>query len=114
MMKVIIPIRLPSLNVMLIKKWRAMLSLKKKQKNATHRAFSGKRLDIPPPPLLVTITRVGSKKLDDDNLQGACKYVRDQIASEVGLDDGSDFYTWIYRQRKGDYSVEIEIEPRTW
>ena len=113
-MKIIIPIKLPSLNIILIKNWRALTSLKRKQKSATHLAFDDKRLDIPPPPLIVIITRVGAKKLDDDNLQGACKYVRDQIASEVGLDDGSDLYTWIYRQRKGDYSVEIEIEPRTW
>ena len=114
-MKITIPIKLPSLNILLMKHWRALLSLKKKQKSATHRAFNGKRLDIPPPPLIVTITRVGAKKLDvDDNLNGACKYVRDQIAAEVGIDDGSDLYTWIYKQRKGDYSVEVEIEPRTW
>lgn len=69
-------------------------------------------LVLPPAPLLITIIRVGPHRLDDDNLQGACKYVRDQIAVEVGVDDGSDIYTWVCRQRVGGYSVVVDIESR--
>lgn len=111
-MRFSIPIRLPSLaNTRL--HWRRMASLKKKQKVATSIAMveadGVRHLSMP---LLVTITRVGPRKLDDDNLAGACKYVRDQIATTVGIDDGSDLYTWRYEQRIGKYNVEVEITSR--
>ena len=67
---------------------------------------------IPTVPLLVTITRVGPRRLDDDNLAAACKYVRDQIAAVIGIDDGSPLYTWRYEQRVGgrkEYGVDVEI-----
>lgn len=57
----------------------------------------------------MTITRVSPRKLDDDNLQSACKYVRDQIADLIGVDDGSPLYTWRYSQRAGKCSVDVEI-----
>ena len=104
-----IPIELPSLaNTRL--HWRAMDSLKKKQKAATKFCMYG--ANIPLPPLLVTITRIGPRKLDDDNLASACKYVRDQIAKVIGVDDGSDLYTWKYQQRIGTYGVDVEITSR--
>ncbi len=111
-MRFTVPIRLPSLaNTRL--HWRAMASLKKKQKAAVRVVMHG--LALPPPPLTVTITRVGPGKLDDDNLAGAAKYVRDQIAAAVGVDDGSPLYTWRYGQRTGragEYGVEVEITKR--
>ena len=104
-----ISIKLPSLlNTRM--SWQAMAALKKKQRKATKRAMKGAL--IPPLPLLVTITRSGPVKLDDDNLQGACKYVRDQIAEEVGVDDGSPLYTWKYEQKRGPHGVEVEIVAR--
>lgn len=113
-MRFVIPIHLPSLaNTRL--NWRAMASLKKKQKLATYMYLAEQLIDgvkLPPMPLLVTITRVGPRKLDDDNLSGACKYVRDQIATAIGVDDGSDLYTWRYEQRIGKYAVEVEITER--
>lgn len=112
-MRFTIPIRLPSL-LNTRKSWRAMLSLKNKQKRATavciRKAQETARL--PRVPLLVTITRVGPRKLDDDNLAGAAKYVRDEIARAVGVDDGSTLYTWRYEQRVGKYGVEVEITER--
>lgn len=104
-----IPIKLPSLANLRIH-WRTMATLKKKQKTATKLALCGR--PIPLLPLLITITRVGPRKLDDDNLQSACKYVRDQIATAVGVDDGSEQYTWIYKQQIGRYGVEVEITKR--
>ncbi len=50
--------------------------------------------------------------MDDDNLQGACKYVRDEIASLIGVDDGSASYTWVYRQKIGEYGVIVEVVSR--
>src|ERR1043165_6538891 len=97
-MRFIVPIRLPSLTNLRLH-WRRMATLKRKQKSATPKCMND--VPIPPLPLLVTITRVGPRRLDDDNLAGACKYVRDQIAAEVGVDDGSPLYTWRYEQRIG-------------
>ena len=107
-----IPIRLPSLaNERL--HWRRMSFLKKQQRGATLCCMVGLRL--PPLPLVVTITRIGPRKLDDDNLAASCKYVRDQIAAVVGEDDGSPQYTWRYAQRVGRnerYGVDVEIVTR--
>lgn len=95
--------------------WQAMASLKKKQRKVTALSLAGK--EIPSPPLVVTITRVGPSKLDDDNLASACKYIRDQIAKMIGIDDGSSLYTWQYRQRieRGrPQGAEVEIIEREW
>lgn len=110
-MRFTVPIRLPSLaNTRMY--WRRMASLKKKQKEATAACIKNAGPIALPMPLLVTITRVGPRKLDDDNLASACKYVRDQIAAAVGVDDGSPLYTWRYEQKIGKYSVEVEITER--
>lgn len=108
-MRFTIPIKLPSL-ANLRWHWRKIAELKKSQREATVLAM--RDLVLPPPPLVVTLTRLGRGKLDDDNLAGACKYVRDAIAAKVGIDDGSDRYTWIYLQVKGDYRVDVEIVTR--
>lgn len=106
-----VPIKLPSLaNTRL--HWRRMVALKKRQREATKICLLTSKQAIPDPPLLITITRVGPRRLDDDNLASACKYVRDQIAGEVGVDDGSDQYTWRYEQRIGKYGVDVEVTSR--
>lgn len=105
-MKVVIPIKLPSLTNQRLN-WKGLARQKKDQRYATGLCLYGH--SIPRPPWTVTITRVGPRKLDDDNLAAACKAVRDEIAAFVGVDDGSDLYSWVYRQRKGVYSVEVEI-----
>lgn len=112
-MRFLIPLRLPSLNNLSHRHWRSLSAITNKQKAATRLVMSG--IDAPPIPalpLLITITRVGPRRLDDDNLAGACKYVRDAIAAKVGVDDGSDLYTWRYEQRTGPYGVEVEIVTR--
>lgn len=64
-------------------------------------------------PATVTITRIGKRKLDSDNLAISAKHVRDGIADAYGVDDGSDLYTWNYAQEIGkDYAVRIEIRTR--
>lgn len=103
-------LRLPSL-LNLRKCWRALASLKERQRRRARSAVAG--VELPPAPLVVTITRHGPRKLDDDNLQGACKAVRDGIADSVGVDDGSDIYTWVYKQEHGPYAVTVEVESRS-
>ena len=68
------------------------------------------------PVLTVKLTRCSAGELDDDNLRGALKAVRDGIADALRVDDGSPLIFWEYHQArcaKGQHSVEIEITPRT-
>jgi hypothetical protein len=109
-MRIHIPIKLPSL-ANTRSHWRYIANIKKKQREAVRLCI--KDLVVPPLPLLVTITRIGPRHLDDDNLASACKYVRDEIAKKVGVDDGSDQYTWRYEQIKGlRYGVNVEVTMR--
>lgn len=59
----------------------------------------------------VTITRIGKRKMDSDNLASSAKAVRDGVASALGVDDGSERYEWRYAQAIGkEYGVRVEIE----
>jgi hypothetical protein len=64
-------------------------------------------------PAAITFTRYSCRKMDSDNLAGAFKHVRDQLAIEIGIDDGSDRITWEYRQertkgRENYFTVTVE------
>lgn len=52
-----------------------------------------------PLPAVVTLTRLGGKSLDGDNLQRAMKAVRDVVAKWLGCDDADKRIRWRYRQR---------------
>ena len=86
------------------------MKAKREAKTATFVALHGH--DLPPLPVVVTITRIGPRRLDNDNLESACKYVRDEIARAYGVDDGSPLYNWQCEQRIGDYAVEVEITSK--
>lgn len=61
----------------------------------------------------ITMTRIGVRTLDPDNLANSFKHVQDGIADALGIDDGSSRITWEYAQEKGkpkEYSVRIEIK----
>lgn len=65
-------------------------------------------------PLEVTLTRIAPRELDDDNLRGALKSVRDGVADALGLDDRDSRVVWAYGQRKGvpkEQAVEIRLVP---
>jgi hypothetical protein len=61
----------------------------------------------------VLLVRLGSRALDSDNLQGAFKSIRDQVAELLGVDDGdTDSVGWGYGQEKvarGQESIRIEV-----
>lgn len=64
-------------------------------------------------PLIVTLTRLGpSNGLDDDNLAGSCKSVRDQIAQWLGVDDRkSEVVRYRYAQERAkEWGVRIQWE----
>ncbi len=62
------------------------------------------------PLLVVTLTRVSPRQMDDDNLRGALKGVRDQVASALGVDDRSKLVRWDYEQEKGEPAVDVTVE----
>lgn len=61
----------------------------------------------------VTITRIGPRRLDDDNATISAKAVRDAIAYCIGIDDG-DCEKAVYKvqQETGKYGVRIEFARR--
>lgn len=71
--------------------------------------------------LRVTLTRIGPRLLDDDNLRGALKGIRDGVADALGVKDNDPRVVWGYWERRptcGDalslgwlraYGVRIEI-----
>lgn len=62
---------------------------------------------------VVTLTRLGPTILDSDNLAGGFKACRDEVANQLGIDDGSSRIEWIYRQAKSrTYSASIRIEKQ--
>ena len=61
-------------------------------------------------PVAVVITRRGPRKVDDDNVAGGCKAVRDEIAAALGVDDGDrSKVSWVYQQEKGPFGVLVQI-----
>jgi len=85
------------------------------QKSAVHVIF--KTLQSKPTlPCQVTLTRVGKRRLDSDNLIDSFKWIRDAVADNLipgklpGRADDSPKISWQYSQESGrDYSVEIKI-----
>ena len=102
--------------------FRAVAARKKAQRDPTYDAVEERWRSTPlETPLYVTLTRIGPRKLDDDNLASGFKFVRDGVAKAVGIDDGDrSRIRWRYRQKTGKelalggkrpkYAVEIRIE----
>ena len=64
-------------------------------------------------PLLVTLTRESAGILDDDNLRGAIKAIRDGVADWLGVPDNDPRVTWAYAQRtvpRKQYAVEVCVQ----
>lgn len=61
-------------------------------------------------PCVVLLTRVApSSGLDDDNLSGSLKAIRDAMAEWLGLDDRDPRVGWRYAQRRGPWAVEVSF-----
>lgn len=64
-------------------------------------------------PVVVTLRRIGPREIDDDNLAGGFKRVRDRIAEWLGCDDGDKSRVrWVYEQvaiGKREYAVQVEF-----
>jgi hypothetical protein len=63
-------------------------------------------------PLRITLTRLSSERMDDDNLAATLKGIRDGVADALQVDDGSPELHWHYEQRialRGMFGVEVEF-----
>lgn len=60
-------------------------------------------------PLVVTITRIAPRRLDDDNATGSAKHVRDAVAALLGVDDRDDRVRWRVEQASGPFGIRIAI-----
>ena len=88
--------------------WRARAREVRAERAAVRQVLPDVRV---PMPATVQIVRVApSAGVDDDNLAGCCKAVRDEVAAWLGVDDGpAGPVTWTVGQRRGPWAVEIEI-----
>jgi hypothetical protein len=71
-------------------------------------------------PCTVKLVRLSPRKFDSDNLQGAFKWIRDQVADclipgkKKGMADNDSRITWLYDQeRSSTHAIRIEISPST-
>jgi hypothetical protein len=99
--------------------WARKAKEVKRQREAVQFYFAVCRRNSEAPlplPCTVLLTRVAPRELDDDNLRGALKAVRDQVATVLGVDDRDKRVRWEYAQAKPDkpktYAVRIEIRPQ--
>ena len=72
-------------------------------------ALQGRKVPLP---CTVKLTRVGPKRMDDDNLANGFKATRDAIARRLGIDDGDPRITFSYEQvaiKERLYNVVVEI-----
>lgn len=106
-----VPIRtVPGLNAREL--WQVRSSRVKKERKAVALFLAGHKR--PPIPCSVLLTRVApSGGVDDDNLSGALKGVRDQVAQWIGIDDRHNKQVrYVYAQKRGPWSVTIQFgEP---
>lgn len=104
---ILVPLRtVPGQNVR--EHWQARSSRVKRERKTVAGYLIGK--PKPPIPCSVRLTRVApSAGVDDDNLIGAMKSVRDEIARWLGIDDRHrNQVRYVYDQKRGPWGVEIE------
>jgi hypothetical protein len=95
--------------------WRRRQARTAQERKAVWAAWRRARTTLPKDWLAaeVRLTRIAPRQLDDDNLRGALKGVRDQVAHELQVDDADARVAWTYAQGRGRYEVEIEVWCRT-
>lgn len=110
MIRVLLPIKVVSV-ANLREHWSKRAERAKTQRGTAHTVL---RATGKPPalPVTVTMTRIGARTLDTDNLAGGCKAARDGIADWLGVDDANSGVTWLYAQTPGkpkEYGLLVEV-----
>lgn len=95
--------------------WAVRAKQTKAERDATWvAAIDPVNKERPVPPCVVSLTRVAPRELDNDNLRGALKAVRDEVAKILGVNDRDPSVKWEYWQERGkpkQYAVRIDIRP---
>ena len=60
-------------------------------------------------PLVVVLTRIAPRELDDDNAVSAMKACRDGVADALGINDRDPRLVWIVDQRRGTAAVQVSL-----
>lgn len=64
-------------------------------------------------PWRITISRIGPRRMDDDNVTASAKGVRDAVARWLGIDDGDERATWITRAEVArGYAVRVQVDTQ--
>lgn len=95
--------------------WRTRAKRIKHQRVMAH-AYTDLAVPSVQLPIVITMTRVGARKLDSDGVPSALKAIRDGIADALGIDDGrDDLIEWRYAQEFGarlTHGVRVSIQSR--
>lgn len=112
MIEVLLPLKtVPGLNAR--EHWAVRMKRVERERKTTRLLLN--RHEPPKLPIIVTMIRLSNGVLDDDNMQGACKAVRDGVADWLGIDDADKRITWRYVQercKRGDFGVKVWIKER--
>lgn len=115
--EIVLPIKIVS-ELNLRENWRVKHARHKKLLNLICIAFLSQRQAITLP-CIVTLIRESARSLDEDNLMGAFKSIRDYVADQIipgramGQADHDKRIKWLYMQKKSlpkQHSCRIVIE----
>ncbi|WP_408953034.1 hypothetical protein [Lysobacter sp. Hz 25] len=102
----ILPLRIVSVSN-LRECWRA-----RARRTKAHRAAAAAIGPLPALPVVVSLSRIAPRQLDDDNLRTAFKALRDGIAARYGIPDNDKRIRWEYDQERGkpkEYGARVTI-----
>lgn len=116
LVKVTIPIKIESV-ANLRENWRERAKRSKKHRTAAYCYLAMYSQPINTVgPMTITLTRIATRQLDDDNLASGFKAVRDGVADWLKRPDNDPLISWRYSQEKGEpkkYAASITIEWST-
>lgn len=91
--------------------WQAKAARTAKERKAAAKALATAPRVMPPCTVLITRVSPGIG-CDDDNLAGAMKAIRDEIAVWLKVDDRkSQQVRYRYAQKRGEWGVQVEFGP---
>jgi hypothetical protein len=105
-----IPVRIESMNTSRREHYMARARRAKSQRQTA--GWCLRLVPRPDVPLVVKLTRIAPRMLDDDNCIGGMKSVRDAVAEWLMVDDGDSRVRYEYAQEKGmpkRYAVRVEF-----
>lgn len=91
--------------------WAARARRVKKERRAVWAYWPRAKLRAFTLPIYVLLTRIApSPGLDGDNLQGSLKAIRDQVAAQLGVDDGDTAsIRFEYAQERGPWGIRVQL-----